>query len=174
MHKKVLFTCLLLVVVIIGVNSCIAQAKDIFYLKDGLYIPSNNKCYKVEDKYHIEGMNGNDDGIYVKTKNKTVSEIYLGYGQKYEFLKLVKKNGNLYTVVFGLKPGGQMGDSTVQKDTYVTKVYSETSFSFVEQIYDADIDIRARNFKPIDYKYCGDQHIFDEDEEYYRTHGQPK
>ena len=158
MYLKALATYLILIAVILGVNVCSVLANDVFYLKDGLYVPEKDQCYKIENEYHPEGKEYTGDGIYVQTKNGSVFKIFLGVGQRYEFLKVIKKDGNLYTVLFGLKPGGQMGDSTVQQDSNVYKVYSETSFSWLSVTSDGLPD---KSFKPVKYKYCEGQYEFD-------------
>lgn len=169
MHSKALATYLILAVVMLGINISSVLAKDAFYLKDGLYVPEKDQCYKVNDEYHIEGDDYNGHGIYVQTKKGSVVEIYLELGQGLRVKKVVRKNNNLYAVSFEYH-----NNRITQDHTYVYKIHSDTSFTEVEEVYADDIDIRCRNFKPTTYKYCGDQHIFDEREEYERKNNLSK
>ena len=170
MHKKSVISCALLVVAMVGASVCNALAKDNFYIKDGLYVPVNKKCYKVENKDDISSE-GDVEDLYVRTRNGSIIVMY-GEAERYEVLKFIKKDGNLYTVLLGLKTGGTMGNRVVEKFTTTYNIASETSFTLLKQFDEQGY--QDKRFKPVTYKYCGDQHIFDEEEEYYRTHGQPK
>ena len=154
--------CLFLVVFILCGGICNALAKDNFYIKGGLYVQDGQKCYNVKGREDISGS-GDVDDLYIRTKNGTVFEIYTSV-VKYVFLKTIKKDGDLYTVLLGLKPGARMGDNIVEKDTYVYKIQNDTSFSILRMI--DETGVQDRSFKPITYKYCGDQHLFDAQDEY--------
>ena len=162
MYKKVLVIFALLVAVTLGVGGCTALAGDKFYLKDGLYVPENDQCYKIEYEAHPEGEDYGE-GIYVRTKDGSVVEISLGFGARQIVKKVVRKNNNFYTISFEYR-----SPKITQDHTYVYKIHADTSFSEVEEIYDNNVDIRARNFKPTTYKYCGDPLLSDKRDEHER------
>lgn len=124
------------------VNCGTVFAKDKLQLKDGYFIPADEKCE------HIDSIIGSPDYTLSVFQNKGKLE---GFGTETNFYEIrkVKKNGNQYTLSIDAKPiMGANVNMTLYEEKWLLDVSDESSFTLVRGT------VMDKTMVNVQYKLC--------------------